>query len=83
MFGKEPGGKKILSTPIRISKEMVEPLGGIGSTNYQKFEKKLIESYLYLRNKSQYILNLIYLMIDSGLKDLPLVTHQRLMTELY
>ena len=32
MFGLEPNGfKKSLSTPIRISKEMVEPLGGIGS----------------------------------------------------
>jgi phosphatidylinositol 3-kinase len=32
MFGVEPNGfKKSLSTPIRISKEMVEPLGGIGS----------------------------------------------------
>jgi hypothetical protein len=49
---------------------MIKPMGGIGSPNYIKFEKKFVESFLILRNKISYILNLMLLMINSGIGDL-------------
>lgn len=49
---------------------MITPMGGLGSANYIKFEKKFVESFLILRNKISYILNLMHLMINSGITDL-------------
>jgi phosphatidylinositol 3-kinase len=52
IFGKEPNNfKERLSSKIRISKSMVEPMGGIGGEKYTKFEKKFVESFKILRNK--------------------------------
>jgi|TARA_B110000285_G_C15127245_1_gene621086 phosphatidylinositol 3-kinase len=37
IFGKEPGGKGGLASKFRINKDMVKPMGGVGSPNYIKF----------------------------------------------
>ena len=52
---------------------MIEPLKNLkdGDKDYHLFVEKFIESFKLLRNKMNYILNLMYLMIDSGLRDLP------------
>ena len=70
IFGKEPPAKKILAPPIRICKEMLETMGGPKDENYKIFLQKCVESFLYLRNHQRYILNLFYIMIHSGIKDL-------------
>lgn len=67
IFGKEPGSKGRLASKFRISKDMVTPMGGVGSANYAKFSQKFVETFLILRNKISYILNLMHLMIHSGI----------------
>ena len=70
IFGKEPGGKENFASKIRISNTMIKAMGGQKGKNYALFETKFIESFKFLRNKMNYILNLIYLMIDSDFPDL-------------
>ena len=83
IFGKEPGGKDFLASKIRVSKSMITVMGGIDSPNYQKFEKKFVESFLIIRSKMGYILNLVHLMINSGISDLPYETHQKVLSDMY
>ena len=40
-----------------------------------KFEKLFVDTFLALRTKRNYFLNLIYLMIHSSLPDLPFGNH--------
>ena len=71
IFGKEPNAaKQSLASKVRIDTTMVNFMGGYGSKNYETFQNKFIESFKFLRNKMNYILNLMYLMIDSDLTDL-------------
>jgi hypothetical protein len=58
-------------------------MGGQGSPNYRKFEEKFVESFKILRNKMSYFLNLMYLMINSEIKDLQHQNHQKVLLELY
>ena len=76
IFGKEPGGKERLASKIRISNTMIKVMGGHRGQNYEIFENKFIESFKFLRNKMNYILNLIYLMIDSDFPDLQYDNHK-------
>lgn len=43
-------------------------MGGKNSEGYKIFQKKCVEAYLYLRKYAKLILNLFYLMLDSGIK---------------
>jgi len=45
-------------------------MGGRGSLKYDDFKKKCVDAFLYLRKKSKLFINLFYLMIDSGIKDI-------------
>ena len=84
IFGKEPNNfKQGLASKIRITLSMIEPMGGIDSKDYLKFEQKCCEAYNELRNQSDYLMNLIFLMINTGMPDLPVEQHQRIMTDLY
>lgn len=47
---------------------MFKGMGGKNSEGYNKFQKKCVEVYLYLRKYSKLILNLFHLMLDSGIK---------------
>lgn len=75
IFGKEPGGKGGLASKIRISKKMVAAMGGPDSEGYELFERKCWECFKHLRARKDYILNLMHLMISSGISDLPYATH--------
>ena len=89
IFGKEPNSfKQRYATKLRLSKEMLEPM--VKNTtaksidpNYEKFERKFVESFLILRNKTSYMMNLIHLMIHSGIGDLAFVNHQKVLLDLY
>ena len=84
IFGKEPNDfKKKLSSVFRLSKPMIEPLGGFKGQHYKDFETKFIEAFLYLRNKRVYIFNLIYLMINAGMEDLKHDNHSVILKSLY
>ena len=58
-------------------------MGGIHSELYAKFEKKYVESFLQIRNKMNYILGLMYLMINAGISDLKYEHHQNVLRQLY
>jgi phosphatidylinositol 3-kinase len=83
IFGKNPAGKNIMAPPIRICKEMVMGMGGKTHPKYELFEKKCVESFLYLRNYQRLILNLFHLMIHAGIKDLNFAEHERILISLY
>lgn len=67
ILGKDP---KPFSAPMRICKEMVEGMGGNNSPGHQAFQSQCCQAYKILRRHSKLILNLLYLMTDSGIKDL-------------
>lgn len=71
IFGKEPNDFKTwMASKIRISRVMIDVLGGLNGANYAKFEQKFVESFLVLKNKMKYMLNLMLLMVNSGISDL-------------
>merc|ERR1712187_635664 len=72
ILGKDP---KPFPPPMRICKEMVEGMGGNDSPGYQSFKAKCCQAYKILRRHAKLIINLLYLMTDSGLKDLCGVPH--------
>ena len=55
--------------PIKLNKEMVEPLKQKDKNQelYFKFRQRAVDCYLYLRKKSKLILNLLQLMLDSSI----------------
>lgn len=67
ILGKDP---KPFPPPMRICKEMVEGMGGNSSPGYQSFKSKCCQAYKILRRHAKLIINLLYLMTDSGIKDL-------------
>merc|ERR1711920_345921 len=67
ILGKDP---KPLPPPMRICKEMVEGMGGFDSPGYASFKSKCCQAYNILRRHAKLIINLLYLMSDSGIKDL-------------
>ena len=56
--------------PFKISKDMVDFMGGKDSENYKKFTQKCVNVYLELRESARSIINMFYLMIDSGIPQL-------------
>jgi len=67
ILGKDP---KPFPPPMRICKEMVEGMGGNSSLGYQSFRSKCCQAFKILRRHSKLIINLLYLMTDSGIKDI-------------
>ena len=56
--------------PFKITKDMVDCIGGVNSERYKKFKQKCVNAYLILRDNARTIVNMFYLMIDSGIPDL-------------
>ena len=71
ILGKNPPKKGVAVPPIRINKPMVLGLGGIGSPGYREFVSKTVDAFLYLRNYRNLIMNLMALMIDASIENLP------------
>ena len=61
---------KVAAPLIKLSKEMLEPMGGKGSQIYENFKLKCVNAYWILRDKAREIVNMFYLMIDSGIPQL-------------
>jgi len=64
ILGKDP---KPFPPPMRICKEMVEGMGGNNSQGYRTFRSKCCQAYKILRRHAKLIMNLLYLMADSGI----------------
>ncbi|XP_064421311.1 phosphatidylinositol 3-kinase catalytic subunit type 3 [Latimeria chalumnae] len=69
ILGRDP---KPLPPPMKLSKEMVEGMGGTQSDQYQEFRKQCYTAFLHLRRYSNLILNLFALMVDANIPDIAL-----------
>ena len=82
ILGKNPPKKGVWVPPIRINKPMVLGLGGLSSTGYREFVSKTIDAFLYLRNYRNLIMNLMALMIDSSIENMPKQEAEKLLTQM-
>ena len=69
ILGRDP---KPFPPPMKLSREMVEAMGGVGSDHYQTFRKLCYTAFLHLRRHANLILNLFNLMIDATIPDIAL-----------
>ena len=82
ILGKNPPKKGVWVPPIRINKPMVLGLGGLSSAGYREFVSKTIDAFLYLRNYRNLIMNLMALMIDSSIENMPKQEAEKLLTQM-
>ncbi|KAK2567165.1 Phosphatidylinositol 3-kinase catalytic subunit type 3 [Acropora cervicornis] len=69
ILGRDP---KPLPPPMKLSKEMVEGMGGASSEFYQAFRKQCFTAFLHLRRHVNLFLNLFALMVDANVPDIAL-----------
>ncbi|GLD92891.1 hypothetical protein PINS_up001470 [Pythium insidiosum] len=65
IFGADP---KPYPPPFKLTKEMVEGMGGPESEHYLKFKTYCCQAYNWLRKSADLILNLLSLMADGGIE---------------
>lgn len=58
--------------PMKLSREMVEGMGGINSEQYKDFLEKCYTAYLHLRRHANVMINLFSLMEDASVPDIAL-----------
>ncbi|CRL02454.1 CLUMA_CG015121, isoform A [Clunio marinus] len=69
ILGRDP---KPLPPPMKLSKEMVEAMGGMNSEPYHEFRKQCYTAFLHLRRHANVMLNLFSLMTDASVPDIAL-----------
>ncbi|XP_055595216.1 phosphatidylinositol 3-kinase catalytic subunit type 3 [Uranotaenia lowii] len=69
ILGRDP---KPMPPPMKLSKEMVEAMGGLNSDYYQEFRKLCYTAFLHLRRHANVMLNLFGLMVDASIPDIAL-----------
>lgn len=69
ILGRDP---KPLPPPMKLSKEMVEAMGGVNSEHFQQFRKLCYTAFLHLRRHANLMLNLFSLMVDASVPDIAL-----------
>lgn len=67
IFGQDP---KPLPPPFRLTRAMVDCMGGEESEHYNKFKSYCYQAYNWLRKSANLILNLVSLMGDAGINDI-------------
>jgi len=67
MFGRDP---KPLPPAFRLTREMVEGMGGSDSAEYRQFCSLACQAFNALRKSAGLVLNLLHLMSDAGIEDL-------------
>lgn len=84
ILGVNPKGKDRWVPPIRLNKPMVMGFGedGIKSAGYKEFRDKTIDAFLCLRNSKHLILNMMMLMIDASIPNLPFADYQRILSKM-
>jgi hypothetical protein len=55
---------------MKITKEMVDAMGGFNSVHYQSFKSYCVTAYNILRKSANLILNLFGLMVDANIPDI-------------
>mmetsp|Transcript_13130 Transcript_13130/g.39692 ORF Transcript_13130/g.39692 Transcript_13130/m.39692 type:complete len:931 (-) Transcript_13130:84-2876(-) len=80
ILGLEPPSKSLLrTTPIRLSKEMVDAMGREG---YIRFKEHACGAYNILRQSANLLLNLFSLMLHAGLPDIETVGREAAMLKI-
>ncbi|CAH2087294.1 unnamed protein product [Euphydryas editha] len=69
ILGRDP---KPLPPPMKLSREMVEAMGGVADPHYQEFRKLCYTAFLHLRRHANLVLNLFSLMVDASVPDIAL-----------
>ncbi|KAK7116058.1 phosphatidylinositol 3-kinase catalytic subunit type 3-like [Littorina saxatilis] len=69
ILGRDP---KPMPPPMKLSKEMVEGMGGPASEQFQQFKQITYTAFLALRRKVNLFLNLFSLMVDVNIPDIAL-----------
>ncbi|XP_050664741.1 phosphatidylinositol 3-kinase catalytic subunit type 3 isoform X2 [Leptidea sinapis] len=69
ILGRDP---KPLPPPMKLSKEMVEAMGGVHSEHYHRFRKQCYTAFLHLRRHANLMLNLFSMMVDASVPDIAL-----------
>ncbi|KAK0669580.1 kinase-like domain-containing protein [Cercophora samala] len=69
ILGRDP---KPFAPAMKLSKEMVDCMGGSNSEYYRQFKQYCFLSYSALRKNSNLILNLFSLMVDANIPDIKL-----------
>ncbi|CAK7228895.1 Phosphatidylinositol (PI) 3-kinase [Sporothrix bragantina] len=67
ILGRDP---KPFAPAMKLSKEMVEAMGGSQSEHYRQFKQYCFLAYTALRKSSNLILNLFSLMVDANIPDI-------------
>lgn len=67
ILGRDP---KPFPAPMKITKEMVDAMGGFNSVHYQSFKSYCVTAYNILRKSANLILNLFGLMVDANIPDI-------------
>jgi hypothetical protein len=66
LFGKDP---KPLPAPMRLTKEMMQAMGGRGSPGFDRFKRYCCQGYNVLRRRAPLLLSLLELLRDAGIND--------------
>ncbi|KAK0628620.1 kinase-like domain-containing protein [Bombardia bombarda] len=69
ILGRDP---KPFAPAMKLSKEMVDCMGGSSSEHYRQFKQYCFLAYSALRKNSNLILNLFSLMVDANIPDIRL-----------
>uniref|UniRef100_A0A915JDD3 Phosphatidylinositol 3-kinase catalytic subunit type 3 n=1 Tax=Romanomermis culicivorax TaxID=13658 RepID=A0A915JDD3_ROMCU len=69
ILGRDP---KPLPPPMKITKEMIEGMGGFSSPLFQEFRTLCYTGFLHLRRHANLFLNLFALMVDASIPDIAL-----------
>ncbi|CAK1581330.1 unnamed protein product [Parnassius mnemosyne] len=69
ILGRDP---KPLPPPMKLSREMVEAMGGVHSDHFHEFRKLCYTAFLHLRRHANLMLNLFSLMVDASVPDIAL-----------
>nr|XP_022907731.1 phosphatidylinositol 3-kinase catalytic subunit type 3 isoform X2 [Onthophagus taurus] len=69
ILGRDP---KPLPPPMKLSREMLDAMGGMQSEYFQQFKKLCFTSFLHLRRHGNLMLNLFSLMVDASVPDIAL-----------
>ena len=67
IFGKDP---KPFPPSMKISPEMIKCMDDKGSKRFEEFKNKCINAFWVLRENARLIVNMLYLMLDSGIPEL-------------
>lgn len=69
ILGRDP---KLMPPPMKLSKEMVDAMGGDSSVHFHEFRKQCYTAFLHLRRHANVMLNLFSLMVDASVPDIAL-----------